>query len=66
MHYKEQILEKEIPSSEAITLSNHFVALGRNEKLVSRLTWEGVKDADEGGCQRFVPGFQSDCSNHIF
>lgn len=32
VHYKKLILEKEISSSEAITLSNHFVALGRNEK----------------------------------
>lgn len=35
-------------SSEAIIiLFNHFVALGRNEKTVSRLKWQGAKDADE-------------------
>lgn len=58
MQCKELILEKGIPSPEAtITLCNHFVALGRNEKPVSRLRWQGVEDADEGDCQRIVPGF---------
>lgn len=64
---KELILEKEVPSSEAIiTLSNHFVALLRNEKPVSSLTWQDVNDNDEDDCQRIVPGFQLNCSNHIF
>lgn len=34
-------------SESIIILFNHFVALGRNEKTVSRLKWQGAKDADE-------------------
>lgn len=67
MYPKELILEKEIPSSEAIIiLSNHLVTLGRNEKPVSKLKWQGVKGAHEGDCQRIVHACQLDCSNHVF
>lgn len=66
-HCKELILEKEIPSSEStIILFNYFVTLGRDEKSVSKLKWQGVKGAVEGDFQRIVHGFELGCSNHVF